>query len=226
MFLAFGITSACWRAQRTGRGQFVDVAMVDGVLSCSERIVYQYAINGTSPQPEGSHHPLFCPFGMFPASDGWVTVGCPNELFWITLCELMGRQDVLQDTRLRTNDGRMKHAAEVKKIVSAFTGVRTKAQLTAVFAVRLPYGPVYSAGDIFKDPHFATRQMLVEVEQPNSVHKLTIAGVPVKMSKTPGGVRTRAPKLGEHTRSVLMAEGLDAAAIDRLMSQGAIFCEQ
>ena len=223
---AFGILAAVIHAQKTGSGQFVDVAMVDGVLSCSERIVYQYAINGTSPQPEGSHHPLFCPFGMFPASDGWVTIACPSDSFWVTLCELMDRQDVLQDTRLRTNDGRMKHAAEVKKIVSAFTGVRTKAQLTAVFAVRLPYGPVYSAGDIFKDPHFATRQMLVEVEQPNSVHKLTIAGVPVKMSKTPGGVRTRAPKLGEHTRSVLMAEGLDAAAIDRLMSQGAIFCEQ
>ena len=221
---AFGILAAVIHASKTGCGQFVDVAMVDGVLSCSERIVYQYAIGGKSPQPEGSHHPLFSPVGMFPASDGWVTLACPSDAFWRSLCELMGREDVLNDERLRTNDGRVKHDAEVRKIVADFTRTQTKAQLTALFGGHFPYGPVYSAEDIFKDPHFAKREMLVEVEQPNSAHKLTITGVPVKLSKTPGGVRMRAPKLGEHTRSVLMTQGLDGAAIDRLITQGAIFC--
>lgn len=223
---AFGILAAVIHANKTGQGQFVDVAMVDGVLSCSERIVYQYSMEGTSPQPQGSHHPMFCPFGLFKAHDGWVTVGCPNDNFWARLCELMDRRDLLEDERLLTNAGRVRHAALVKQQVEDFTRVRTKAQLTALFGGQFPYGPVYSAGDIFRDPHFAVREMLVEVEQPHSAAKLTIAGVPVKMSKTPGGVRRRAPELGEHTRAVLLEAGIAADSIDSLSESGAIYCAE
>ncbi len=91
MFLAFGIMSACWRAQRTGRGQFVDVAMTDAVLAVCERIVYQYSVTGLVPGPEGNGHPILCPFGLFPASDGWVSLGVPNDRFWVPLTQKMGQ---------------------------------------------------------------------------------------------------------------------------------------
>jgi crotonobetainyl-CoA:carnitine CoA-transferase CaiB-like acyl-CoA transferase len=223
---AFGILAAVIHANKTGQGQFVDVAMVDGVLSCTERAVYQYSMSGRSPRPEGSHHPMFCPFGLFRATDGWVTVGCPNDHFWTRLCELMERPDLLRDERLRSNAGRVNNAAFVKREVEAFTGVRSKAQLTALFGGHFPYGPVYSAEDIFNDPHFAVREMLVQVEQPHSSEKITIAGVPVKMSRTPGGVRRRAPTLGEHTRAVLLEAGISADAIAALAQRGAIHCAE
>lgn len=90
MFLSFGIASACWRAQRTGRGQFVDVGMVDSVLAVCERIIFQYSSTGVVPRPEGNGHPLLCPFGMFPAKDGFVSIGIPRDEFWRLYAVLCG----------------------------------------------------------------------------------------------------------------------------------------
>jgi crotonobetainyl-CoA:carnitine CoA-transferase CaiB-like acyl-CoA transferase len=221
---AFGVLAAVMRAQRTGRGQFIDVAMVDGVLAFCERVIYQYSISGQIPRPQGSHHPLFVPMGVFPAADGWVTVGSPTDAFWAKLCQLMGRPEMKDDPRFRTNDDRVRNGALFKAELGAFTGARTKAQLRELFGGQLPFGPIYDAQDIFNDPYFAAREMLVEIEQPHSSKKLTIAGVPIKMSETPGSVRTRAPLLGEHTREVLLSAGMTAAQVDQLTASGAVRC--
>lgn len=221
---AFGVLAAVLRAQRTGRGQFIDVAMVDGVLAFCERVIYQYAISGEIPRPQGSHHPMFVPMGVFPAADGWVTVGSPNDGFWIKLCKLMGRPELAEDPRFRSNDDRVRNAPALKAELGAFTSVHTKAQLRQLLGGQLPFGPIYDAQDIFTDPYFAAREMLVEVEQPHSSKKLTIAGVPIKMSETPGSVRTRAPMLGEHTREVLLAAGLAPAQVNEMVASGAIRC--
>ncbi len=221
---AFGVLAAVMRAQRTGRGQFIDVAMVDGVLAFCERVIYQYSISGVIPRPQGSHHPMFVPMGVFPAADGWVTVGSPNDGFWIKLCKLMGRPELAEDPRFRSNDDRVRNAPALKAELGAFTSAHTKEQLRQLLGGQLPFGPIYDAQDIFTDPYFAAREMLVEVEQPHSSKKLTIAGVPIKMSETPGSVRTRAPMLGEHTREVLLAAGMTAAQIDQLTASGAVRC--
>ncbi len=221
---AFGVLAAVLRAQRTGRGQFIDVAMVDGVLAFCERVIYQYSISGVIPRPQGSHHPMFVPMGVFPAADGWVTVGSPNDGFWIKLCKLMGRPELAVDPRFRSNDDRVRNAPALKAELGAFTSAHTKEQLRQLLGGQLPFGPIYDAQDIFTDPYFAAREMLVEVEQPHSSKKLTIAGVPIKMSETPGSVRTRAPMLGEHTREVLLANGMTAAQVDQLTASGAVHC--
>jgi crotonobetainyl-CoA:carnitine CoA-transferase CaiB-like acyl-CoA transferase len=221
---AFGVLAAVMRAQRTGRGQFIDVAMVDGVLAFCERVIYQYSISGVIPRPQGSHHPMFVPMGVFPAADGWVTVGSPNDGFWIKLCKLMGRPELAEDPRFRGNDDRVRNAPALKAELGAFTSAHTKEQLRQLLGGQLPFGPIYDAQDIFTDPYFAAREMLVEVEQPHSRKKLTIAGVPIKMSETPGSVRTRAPMLGEHTREVLLAAGMTAAQVDELTASGAVRC--
>jgi len=221
---AFGVLAAVMRAQRTGRGQFIDVAMVDGVLAFCERVIYQYSISGVIPRPQGSHHPMFVPMGVFPAADGWVTVGSPNDGFWIKLCKLMGRPELAEDPRFRSNDDRVRNAPALKAELGAFTSAHTKEQLRQLLGGQLPFGPIYDAQDIFTDPYFAAREMLVEVEQPHSSKKLTIAGVPIKMSETPGSVRTRAPMLGEHTREVLLAAGMTAAQVDELTACGAVRC--
>lgn len=220
---AFGVVSAVLHARATGQGQFVDVGMVDSVLAFSERIVYQYSLEGVSPKAEGPHHPMVSPFGVFKASDGWVTVGCPTNEFWKIFCDLIQRPELVDDERFKTNDLRVRYREDVKRLITDFTSVRSKAQLKDLFGGHIPFGPVYSAADIFKDPHFAGRNMLVDLEQPGSSHKLTVAGVPVKMSLTPGGVHSRAPLLGEHTHAVLTEAGLSASEIDALKQSGAVY---
>ncbi len=89
----------------------------------------------------------------------------------------------------------------------------------------MPFSPIYNAQEIFEDPHFAARQMLPQVEHPGSAKPVSVPGVPVKLSATPGGVRHRAPLLGEHTREVLQEMGLPTAEITRLASTGVVLTQ-
>ncbi|MGH8788287.1 MAG: CaiB/BaiF CoA transferase family protein [Cupriavidus necator] len=221
-FLAFGIASACWRAQRSGRGQFVDVSMVDAVLAICERLVYQYSASQRSPGPEGNGHPLLCPFGLFPAKDGYVSLGVPNDRFWVPLVQRMDRADLATDPRYATNEARMEHRAEVEVIVGGWTSRHTKAELSEKLGAEIPFGPVFDAADIFNDAHFRARGMLVETEQPGASRPLTVAGTPIHMSETPGGVRCRAPMTGEDSDAVLAAFGFEPAEIAALRADDVI----
>lgn len=222
MFLAFGIASACWRAQRTGEGQFVDIAMVDGVLAVCERLVFQYSVTGIAPGTEGNHHPLVCPFGIFPAKDGHVSIGVPKDEFWGPLMTAMGMPDLVHDERYATNAARMDRRQEVIDFISEWTAPRTKQQLIDTFGDKVPFGPVFQADDIFADPHFAARNMLVEVEAPGADRPLTIANTPIRMSRTPGGVRRRAPLTGEDTDRILADFGFAEEEVAALRESGVV----
>ena len=222
LMLGIGILAAVHHARQTGLGQFVDVAMADCVLALCERIVYQQSYEGLSPKPEGNRHPLLCPFGLFPAKDGWVSIACPDERLWGQLAQTIGRPEMAQDPRYATNPARVAHTGEVIAAVEAFTRVRTKAELARILGGITPFGPVYTSKEIFDDPHFAKRHMIVEVEHPGCPTPVQIAGVPIKMSETPGSVRRRAPLLGEHTEAVLRGLGLEQDRITRLRHEGVI----
>ena len=222
MFLAFGIASACWRAQRTGEGQFVDIAMVDGVLAVCERLVFQYSVTGVPPGTEGNHHPLVCPFGLFPARDGHVSIGVPKDEFWGPLMRAMGMAELGGDPRYETNAARMERRQEVIDLISQWTAARTKRELIEIFGDKVPFGPVFQADDIFADPHFAARKMLVEVEHPGARLPLTIANTPIRMSRTPGGVRRRAPLTGEDTHRILAEFGFTQEEAAGLRESGVI----
>jgi|TARA_Y100000310_G_scaffold339846_2_gene433827 crotonobetainyl-CoA:carnitine CoA-transferase CaiB-like acyl-CoA transferase len=219
---AFGILSALHNADETGEGQFVDVAMYDAILAFSERIVPQHSYTGEIPAPEGNAHPTLCPFGVFPAEDGWVSIACPGDHFWKVLAATMGREDMIEDDRYRNNWLRVQHMDDVIDIVSAWTRKHTKSELTEILGGKIPFGPVNNAEDLFADPHVAARDMLVEVEQPGSAHRFSITNTPIRMTKTQGGVVTRAPLLGEHTDQVLAEGGFSADDIARLHHAGVI----
>lgn len=213
---AFGILAAYHHAARTGQGQFVDVAMYDSIVSLCERMVYQYSYTGRSPVPEGNQHPILCPFGTFPARDGQVTIGCPRDSFWSELTEIMGRPELASDPRFRTNNDRLAHRQETVALVEGWTRARSKTEIAEALGVRVPFGPVNTAADIYADPHMAVREMLVEVEHPGSATPVTIASTPIRMTATPGGVARRAPTTGEHTDAVLHSLGVGADEIASL----------
>lgn len=213
---AFGIMAAVYHANRSGEGQFLDVAMYDAILAFCERIVYQHSYVGDVPHPEGNAHPLLCPFGIFPASDGWVSIACPGENFWGFLATAMGRGDMIEDPRYRTNNDRAAHNRDVVEAVSAWTSAHTKEELTRILGGHIPYGPVNDVTDIYADPHVRARGMLVDVEQPGLERKVTIAGTPIHMLRTPGAVKRRSPLLGEHTEEVLAQFGFSSAEIQTL----------
>lgn len=216
LFAVIGIVMALMKARQSGAGQFVDVSMVDCVLATSERIVNQYSYTGRIPCPEGNRHPLLCPYGVVRAADGWLTLSAPTDAFWRKLLTLIARPDLVDDARYAANEARLARQDEVYALVEEFTRKKTKAELTELFGGVIPFGPIYDVSDIFADPHFRIRDMLVDVDQPGSATPVTVAGVPIKMSLTPGRVRHRAPLLGEHTREILGTAGYAGAAADRL----------
>jgi crotonobetainyl-CoA:carnitine CoA-transferase CaiB-like acyl-CoA transferase len=213
---ALGIVSALLHARATGEGQYVDVAMYDGVLALCERIVYQYSYTGEVPKPQGNTHPQLCPFGVFPASDGHVTIAAPTNNHWRALCDIIGRPELGLDDRYKNNLVRLEHRDDVIGLLSEWTRTRTKAHIVTALGGEVPVGPVNDVTDIFADAHVKAREMLAEVEQPGIDRTVTIVGSPIKLTKTPTGVRTRAPLLGEHTDEVLADAGFDASEIAQL----------
>jgi crotonobetainyl-CoA:carnitine CoA-transferase CaiB-like acyl-CoA transferase len=214
--------AAVHHARRTGEGQFVDVAMVDAVLALCERTVYQHSVQGLTPGPEGNHHPFLVPFGIYPARDGYVTLGAHQQSFFEVLCKALGCEDILSDPRYANPERRVENCSALIEALSAYTARYTKAELTSRLGGTIPYGPVMNIADIARDPHYAVREMIVSVEQPGDV-PIRIAGVPIKMTDTPGGVHRRAPLLGEDTRRRLSEAGLSETEIDELLEKRAAF---
>ncbi len=217
-----GILSALHRATKTGQGQFVDVAMYDAILALCERIVYQYSFAGAVPAPEGSAHPFFSPFGLYEAVDGWVTIACPNDGFWRALTQAMGVPELADDARTQRKVDRAKNSKFVNETVGAWTRKHTKAELAVKLGGTVPFGPVHTVEDIFADPHVRARGMLAEVEHPGSDRKSIVAGTPIHLSETPGGVHARAPYFGEHTVTVLQGIGLGVSEIEAMEKRGAV----
>lgn len=222
MLAALGILAAVRHADLTGQGQLVDVAMYDSILALCERIVYQYSYAGDVPQPQGNSHPLLCPFDAFPVADGWVTIAAPFDHLWQRLCALIERPDLAAAERLATNTLRVVHADEVRAAIVGWTSLRTRKQVMDVLGGIVPCGPVNTVQEIYADPHVAKRNMIALVDHPGVAQQLAIAGSPIKMTETPGGVHSRAPLLGEHTDRVLAGLGYGAAEIDTLRQSGIV----
>jgi crotonobetainyl-CoA:carnitine CoA-transferase CaiB-like acyl-CoA transferase len=205
--MALGVVSAVHAARRTGRGQFLDVCMVDAILSLCETVVINHSITGAVLGPRGSGHPALCPFDVYEAKDGAVAIAAPTDNHWAALCEIIGRNDLVADDRTRDNRRRSANRALVTEIVQAWTSARTKREIVAELGGKVPVGPVNTATDLFADPHVEARHMLVEVEMPGANDKVVLVGPPIKFTDTPSGIYRRPPKLGEHTDEILREIG-------------------
>jgi len=214
---ALGIAAALLHARSTGEGQFVDVAMYDGILSLCERIVYQHSYTGEVPVPQGNTHPIFCPFDIFPTSDGHVALDATADAAWRKLAIAMDRSELGTDPRYAEAAARAERSTEVRELVSSWMLTRTSAEVEDALAADIPVGSVNTVREIFSDPHVAARDMIVDVEQPGVERPVRIAGSPIKLTGTPGGVQTRAPLLGEHSSEILseLGQGVDEVELSR-----------
>jgi len=206
VLLAVGVLAAVRHAEHTGEGQFLDVAMYDAVLSLTERIVYQYSATGEIPAPQGNSHPLLCPFDIFPTADGWMAVAAPSDRHWAVIAEHIGRPDMAADERYRTNAARLRHAPEVRSVLEAWLSGRTNAEVVAALGGTVPIGPVNDVAAISADPHVVARRMLVDLDDPGSDRPMTVAGQPIKFTRTPAHPSRRAPLLGEDEVDAVLAQ--------------------
>lgn len=204
--LALGIVSAVRHAERTGKGQFVDVSMYDAVLSLCERIVFQYSYLDQIPTPIGNQHPFLCPFGVFRTGTGWVAVAAPKDQQWQTLAAIIGRPELGDDPRFRRNTDRVRNSDDVRTVLEDWLCKHSNEEVAAALGGKVPMGPVNDVASIFSDPHVEAREMLIELPQPGSSEPVVVAGQPIKFSQTRGGPKRRAPMLGEDVLDEIVAD--------------------
>ncbi len=198
-----GILAALMYRTTTGRGQFYDGSMVDGLFCVLENAVARYTIEGEIPGPLGSVHPSITPFQAFKTKDSWIVVAAGNDSIFAKLCVTIDVPELPQDNRFSTNPARTQNRAQLIQIIEAQTIRKTTAEWIAILdEAGLPYSPVNNMKQICEDPIIKHRNMLVEVDQPG-VGKVRITGSPIHLSETPGQVYSPAPLLGEHTDIVL-----------------------
>jgi crotonobetainyl-CoA:carnitine CoA-transferase CaiB-like acyl-CoA transferase len=209
LMAAFGILAALRERDRSGEGQLVDVSMADGALSWLAMVAAQYFADGTVPKRGGLPlaGSLVC-YRPYACSDGYVTLGALEPKFWQAWCRGVGREDLVEKQFERP--GSDAHA-EVERIFLE----RTRAEWTEFAAHNdCCLEPVLDLDEAMASDLVNARQMVVELDQPGAAEPVRQLGVPVKLSRTPGGVHAPGPGLGEHTREVLESLGYDAGALE------------
>ena len=203
LYASFGIMVALFNKQNTGKGQMVDIAMMDSVFSFMESNVVRHTIGNTLPTRVGSRHPLSAPFDVFQCKDGLVVIAIASNPHFIKLTEMMGQPSLMEDIRFNTDSNRSDNADELKVIIEAFLSNHTVADAMAMMIdISLPCGPIQNIKEACEDTSILNREMLVDIEQPE-VGTLRITGNPVKLSETPPDPKHPAPLLGQHTKEVL-----------------------
>ena len=220
MFAAYGVAMALFARERTGRGQEVDLAMLDATVALLTYQAGNYFASGTVPARLGNRHPSIVPYETFAASDGEFVLAVGNDDQWRRFCAIAA---LPEDARFATNRQRVTEYAELRPFVA--DRLRTESRqywIDRLTAAGVPCGSVRNFKELFADPQVAAREMITRVEHA-TIGQLQALGVPVKLSDTPGSVRTPPPTLGQHTAAVLEQDlGLSAAAIDALRQQKVI----
>ncbi len=223
LYTAVGILAAVVERERSGRGQFIDVSMMDCQVSILENAISRYLATGQVPRPLGNHHPSITPFSTFKTADGYIIIAAGNNEVFGRLCGVLGVPGLATDPRFSTNPARTQNRdALAAALETAMAGAGTDHWLTALEAGGVPAAPVQTVDKVIGDPQVAARDMVAEVDHPVAGHT-KIPGVPVKMSRTQGRVRRPAPTLGQHNEEILtQVLGLSKAQVDELRSKGAL----
>ncbi len=223
LYAVIGILAALHERERSGRGQMIDVALLDSQIALLENAFARYFATGEVPGRHGTSHPLITPFQAFPTADGYLVVAASSQAQWRALCGVLGREDLCTDPRFAERAARTRHRAELVPILAAAFATRPTADwLTRLEAAGVPCGPVNTIDAVAADPHVQARGMLVDLDVPG-LGRTRAVNSPLHLSRTPAGPAGPAPRLGEHTATALARHlGLDAAALAALRAAGAI----
>jgi crotonobetainyl-CoA:carnitine CoA-transferase CaiB-like acyl-CoA transferase len=223
MFAAQGIALALFARERTSRGQLVDVGMLDATAAL---LTYQagiYFATGRAPRRMGNRHPTIVPYETFAAADGDFVVAVGNDEQWRRFCAAVQLDALAEDERFATNRARVSNYEVLRPLIAERLRGRPRADwVERLRGAGVPSGSVREIAEVLQDPQLAARNMIEEVEHAIA-GAVRVTGVPIKLSDTPGAVRSPPPRLGEHTERILREDaGLTAQEIAALGESGSI----
>lgn len=217
MYAAFAIVTALHARERTGRGQYLDVSMLEGQLGILSGMIGAYLADGVVPQPMGTAYGALLPYQTFRTKTRDIAIGIGSDKLWRTFCPLIGLPQMVDDPRYVTNKAR--NANRLSLIAALQEALLTKSYEeweAILLPAGVPMGAINTLDAVVQHPQVAARHALADCEHPVA-GRIKMVGPAVRMSDTPGAVRSPAPLLGEHTDEVLKTKlGLRDAEISEL----------
>lgn len=203
MFAAAAILAALLERDRSGRGQHIDVSLLDTQTALLANVASNYLISREPPARQGNAHPNIAPYEPFQARDKGFVLGAANQGQWEKLCRLLKRPDLLEDPRFQDNRSRVEHRQELNQVLNEIFADREAAEWLALLEeAGLACGPINSVPEVFQHPQVLARGMVQEVEHP-AAGRIALTGFPYKFSRTPADLRCSPPCLGEHNQEIL-----------------------
>lgn len=222
MFLTQGILYALYHRERTGQGQYIDVSMVDSLVALLQHCFVQCSLMGQEPERIGNRDLSDYPYDLFEAKDGYCQLGNSTPRDWSRFAQAIGRPDLGEDPAYKTSAQRWAHIGELHDIIQDWASQRTRKEIEAIFTeYGQLYAPVLKISEVMQDEQVLFREMVVDMEY-EGMGKYKDKGIPVKMSRTPGRIRSMPPHLGEHTDAILSGLGYTDAERERLRNEGVI----
>lgn len=220
LMAAMGLLAALIRARETGVGQFLDVAMVDAMMTMSESSQMMYSYMGRPMRPMGNSVDGISPYDVFPTQDGHCVIATPTEPHWRLLCDLIGRSEMITDERTSSNRRRIRNRGVVEEVVGGWAAARSTAEVVQTLGNVVPVGPVFGPADWVNDPHVAAREMLVRLDHDH--HRPTVVlNCPIKFSADPAGIYQGSPKLDQHGDEIRAELATLRAEVARLQAEKA-----
>jgi len=212
LFTAIGVVSALHERHASGRGQKVDVAMLDCQIAILENAIARYFATGTVPGPMGARHPSITPFEAYATADGHVVVAAGNDALFERLCAALGRPELADDPRFVDNNARTRHVEDLKSALEDALVGRTSAEwLSALGAAGVPCGPINDVAQALSDPQIRARNMVVDARDGETAMRM--AGNPIKLSAAADPpTRGRVPALDADRTAILAELGLAAGS--------------
>ncbi len=221
---AQGVLLALYHREKAGVGQMVDVGMLDGQVALLTYHANGYFATGKIPPRRGNKHPSITPYETYSCKDGYFNLGVGNDSLWRRFCDAMGLgEEIKEDSRFAVNKDRVNNREALQEILDAFFAEKTVGETIATLReAGVPCGPINNLGQVLSEPQVLAREMVVDVDVPVA-GPTKVSGVPIKLSATPGAVRTPPPTLGQHTDEVLEGVlGLDEAKRSALRREGVV----
>ena len=198
---SYAITQALFQREKTGKGQFVDSAMLDAMISLNERMVMLYTMTGEEPRRGQLKH--LYPRGAFKCKNGYLAMNVPDDLVWARLCKSMEREDLIDDVKSNTGTARAANGDFLGPIIEEWLSKKTRDEAEKILNENgVPVGSVYTAKDIFESEQVKARRSLIDIEDPD-VGTYQFARGPVMLSDSPEIETNPAPDLGQHTHEIL-----------------------
>ncbi len=223
MFAFQGLLLALIARGKSGRGQLVDVSLLDAVTGLLTYQVARYFATGDAPERTGNRHMTIAPYDTFDTADGVLVLAIGNDVLWRRFCQAIGLHALGADARFATNAGRVQAYDELRaSLASVLARLRLAPVIDQLRQAGVPCGAVRDIGQALADPQLLARQM-VEVLPHAAIGSVKVLGIPTKLSETPGAVRTAPPMLGEHTARVLRDDlGFSEQQLQELTRKGIV----